>query len=136
MDFITWSNFLGFDESDPVLSNPVIEIIIKYICFLDSKDCIVKLTSSVSYEDEYQSLLFQNRDRIITKLKNDLSNVLPPPPAVTTCRLSVDDILNRWYKYQNENSQTNKYETKELKNVDRAKNWSWPEIVNVQCFDV
>ncbi|VVC30008.1 Hypothetical protein CINCED_3A007400 [Cinara cedri] len=102
----------------------------------DSKDCIVTLTSSVSYEDEYQSLLFQNRDRIITKLKNDLSNFLPPPPTVTTCRLSLDNILDRWYQYQNSNSQTNKFEPKELKNIDRAKKWSWPEVVNVQCFDV
>lgn len=94
------------------------------------------LTSSVSYEDEYQSLLFHNRDRIITKLKNDLSNVLPPPPTVTTCRLSVNDILDRWYQYQNSKSPTKKLETKELKNVERAISWQWPEVVNVQCFDV
>jgi len=69
-------------------------------------------------------------------LKNDLSNVLPPPPTVTTCRLSVNDILNRWYAYQNSNSPSKKFEAKKLKNIDRAKNWSWPEVANVQCFDV
>lgn len=106
------------------------------LVYLDSNDCVVTLTSSVSYEDEYQSLLFQNRDRIISKLKNDLSNVLPPPPTVTTCRLSVNDILDRWYQYQNSNLPTKKIETKELKNIDRAINWPWPEVVNVQCFDV
>lgn len=103
--------------------------------FLDANDCVVTLTSSVSYEDEYQSLLFQNRDRIISKLKNDLSNVLPPPPTVTTCRLSVNDILDRWYQYQSSNS-PKKIETKDLKNVDRAIHWPWPEVANVQCFDV
>lgn len=103
---------------------------------LDSEDCVVTLTSSVSYEDEYQSLLFQNRDRIISKLKNDLSKVLPPPPTVTTCRLSVNDILERWYQYQNSTQATKKIETKELKNIDRAINWKWPEVSNVQCFDV
>ncbi|XP_060842544.1 uncharacterized protein LOC132922839 [Rhopalosiphum padi] len=102
----------------------------------DANDCVVTLTSSVSYEDEYQSLLFQNRDRIISKLKNDLSNVLPPPPTVTTCRLSVNDILDRWYQYEKTNSPTNKPETKDLKNIDRAINWPWPEVSNVQCFDV
>lgn len=107
-----------------------------FFFFLDSNDCIVTLTSSVSYEDEYQSLLFQNRDRIISKLKNDLSIVLPPPPTVTTCRLSVNDILKRWYQYQNSYSPNKKIETKELKNIDRAINWTWPEVVNVQCFDV
>jgi len=69
-------------------------------------------------------------------LKNDLSNVLPPPPTVTTCRLSVDHILSRWYEYQNLNSPTKKFEANELKNIDRAKNWLWPEVTNVQCFDV
>ncbi|XP_060868830.1 uncharacterized protein LOC132943758 [Metopolophium dirhodum] len=102
----------------------------------DANDCVVKLTSTVSYEDEYQSLLFQNRDRIITKLKNDLSNVLPPPPTVTTCRLSVNDILDRWYQHEKSNFLTKKPETKELKNIDRAINWPWPEVSNVQCFDV
>ncbi|XP_050525123.1 uncharacterized protein LOC126896411 [Daktulosphaira vitifoliae] len=102
----------------------------------DSNECVVTLTSSVSYEDEYQSLLFHNRDRIISKLKNDLSNVLPPPPTVTTCRLSVDDILTRWYQYQNSKSPSKKNRTKELKNFDRAKSWQWPQVVNVQCFDV
>lgn len=102
----------------------------------DANDCVVTLTSSVSYEDEYQSLLYQNRDHIITKLKNKLSNVLPPPPTVTTCRLSVNDILDRWYQYHNSNFPTKKFETKELKNVDRAINWPWPKVVNVQCFDV
>lgn len=106
-------------------------------CFyLDSNECVVTISSSVSYEDEYQSLLFQNRDRIISKLKNDLSNVLPPPPTVTTCRLSVNDILDRWYEYEKSNITDKKVETKELKNVDRAKNWAWPEVINVQCFDV
>ncbi|XP_050440240.1 uncharacterized protein LOC126845572 [Adelges cooleyi] len=102
----------------------------------DSNECVVTLTSSVSYEDEYQSLLFHNRDRIISKLKYELSNVLPPPPTVTTCRLSVDDILKRWYEYQNVKTPSKKIETKELKNIDRAINWQWPEVVNVQCFDV
>lgn len=69
-------------------------------------------------------------------MKNDLSNVLPPPPTVTTCRLSVNDILERWYEFQNSNPPTTKIVTKELKNIDRAINWSWPEVVNVQCFDV
>lgn len=103
--------------------------------FLDANDCVVTLTSSVSYEDDYQSLLYQNRDRIISKLKNDLSNCLPPPPTITTCRLSVNDILDKWYQYQNSNS-PKKIETKDLKNVDRAIHGSWPEVVNVQCFDV
>lgn len=110
-------------------------IIYSFYCVLDGSDCVVTLTSSVSYEDEYQSLLYRNRDRIISKLKNDLSNVLPPPPTVTTCQLSVNDILNRWYQYENSKS-PKKFETKELKNVDRAINWPWPEVANVQCFDV
>lgn len=97
---------------------------------------MVTLTSSVSYEDEYQSLLFHNRDRIISKLKNDLSHVLPPPPTVTTCRFSVDDILEKWYQHESSNCPTKKIETKELKNIDRAMNWPWPEVANVQCFDV
>jgi len=50
--------------------------------------------------------------------------------------LSVNDILDRWYQYEKSNSPTNKPETKELKNIDRAINWSWPEVSNVQCFDV
>jgi hypothetical protein len=96
---------------------------------------VVTLTSSVSYEDEYQSLLFQNRDRIISKLKNDLS-VLPPPPTVTTCKFSVDDILEKWYQHESSNSPIKKFGTKELKNIDRAINWPWPDVANVQCFDV